>query len=178
LRIASRLLIVGLCLVTIWHWRHWVELPNILARDTLWHLSLGARVILVALSTCAVMATALCCLVKSICFESRFYRRPMFHSLRWIGVFLLDLTTTLVLLWGAISLAPQLFYTLYVTVITGLIKQWVAKPIDWATLAELLRLTPTDSMTTLLTGVMMLSIFAASIISWLSVPVRLFISKR
>jgi hypothetical protein len=102
----------------------------------------------------------------------------MFRPLSWIGIFLLDLTTTLVLLWGAISLAPQLFYTLYVTVITGLIKQWVAKPIDWATLTQLLRLTPTDSMATLLTGVMMLSILATSFILWLSVPVRLFISKR
>jgi hypothetical protein len=178
LRTASLLFTVAVCFVMIWHWLLWTELPIILARDTLWHLSPSARVMLVALSTCAVLATALCCLVKSIWFEQRFCDRSTFRPLRWIGAYVLDLTTTLVLLWGAITVAPQLFYTLYVSVIPGLPRQWVAKPIDVVTLTEFLRLTPADSMATLLVGVMMLSILVASIFLWLSVPAKHFNSIR
>ena len=173
-RVASLLFSGGLCLVFIWHWQLWSQLPTILARDTIWQLSPGARVILVALSTCAVVATALCCLVKSIWIERSFHERGPFRPARWVGVFFLDLSTTFVLLWGAISLAPQLFYTLYVVVIPGLPRQWVAKPVDWATLSEILFLTPTDSMAMLLIGVMMLSILVASIVFWLCVPAKLF----
>jgi hypothetical protein len=173
-RIASLLFSGGLCLVFIWHWQLWTQLPIILARDTLWQLSPVPRVILVTLSTCAVVATALCCLVKSIWIERNFYDRDSFRPARWIGSFVLDLSTTFVLLWGAIGLAPQLFYTLYVIVIPGLPRQWVAKRVDWVTLSEFLLLTPADSMATLLIGVMMLSIPVACIIFWLSVPAKLF----
>jgi hypothetical protein len=178
IRVASLLFSGGLCLVLMLHWQLWTQLPLVLAQDTLWDLSLGARVMLVALSTCAVVATALCCLVKLIWIERNFYDRASFSPVRWIGVFVLDVSTTLVMLWGAISLAPQLFYTLYVVVITELFAQWVAKPVDLATLSEILLLTPVDSMATLLIGVMMLSILVASIIFWLSVAAKLFHSEQ
>jgi hypothetical protein len=178
LRFASRLFSGGSCIVMIWHWQLWAELPNILARDTLWHLSPRARVMLVALSICAVVATALCCLVKSIWFEQRFYNKSRFRPLRWLGAYVLDLTTTLVLLWGAIAFAPQLFYALYVIVIPERPSQWVVEPIALGALIEFLRLTPVDSLATLLIGAMGLSILVASSILWLSILIRLVNSKH
>lgn len=156
----------------LWHWQIWSELPIILARDTLWQLSFGPRVMLVALSTCAVVATALCCLVKSMWFQQWFYTVATFHPILWIRVFLLDMATTLVLLWAAVSLAPQLFYMLYVAVIDGLSQQWVAKPVDCLTFQGYLKLTLNESMATLTVGIMMLTILVASVGFWLTVIAR------
>ena len=178
LRNSAVFVFAGFSIVALWHWQLWIQLPSILARDTLWHLSPGARVILVALATCAVVATALCCLVKSIWVKQHLYIGQTFQTKRWIGLLALDLTTTFLLLWGAISLAPQLFYLLYVTVIPGLPMQWVANLIDWNVLLNFLTPTPADSMATLLIGVMMLSILVASIIFWLSILVNLVKTKQ
>jgi len=175
LRITSLLFLGGLSLVIGWHWQLWKGLPTALANDTIWHLSPIARVILVALSTCAILATALCCLVKSINFERIIYNRRSFHPCRWLVATFIDLTTTLALLWGAVSLAPQLFYTLYVVVIPGLPVQWVVKPIDWMTFSEFLVLEPSDPMSSLLIGIMMLSILVASIIFWLCIAAGRFV---
>ena len=175
---AALFLCAGASVVLVVHWQLWSALPVILSQDTLWHLSPYVRAMLVALSTCAVVATGLFCLVKSVGFWHRTNDRVTFHFSRWVSASLLDISITFLLLWGAVSLAPQLFYMLYVTVIPGLSPQWVAKFIEWPVFLELLKLTAADSMATLLAGAMMLTILVASLIFWLSIPARLLIAKR
>jgi len=177
LRIASLYFSGGVGIVTLIHWQLWAHLPIIVAEDTLWHLDFGARVTLVALSTCASMATALCCLVKSTLIKQHLYRSVTIRPVRFLASVLLDLPVTLALLWGAVSLAPQLFYMLYVIVIPNLPVHWVALPIGWGTFGELLLLTSTDSLSTLLVGFMMLSVLAGSCVLWLSIPARLLKTK-
>jgi len=169
---------IGACLVAIFHWQLWLHLPVIVSRDTLWHLSPVVRVMLVALCTCAVVATALCCLVKSVIVKRRFYKAATFDTIRWVGLFVVDLTATFALLWGAISIAPQLFYMLYVTVFPELSSQWVAKPVDLGTLLKFLKLSPAESMATLIAGFMMWTILTGSIVLWLCFPARLITSKQ
>lgn len=178
IRTAFVLIAAGFCIVVIWHWPLWARLPEMLARDSLWHLSPFARVMLVALSVCAVTATALCCLVKSIYFERQFHAKRPFSAVRRLGSFVFDFLTSCVLLWGAVSLAPQLFYMLYVIVIPGLSNQWVANPIDCEAFVEFFRLTAEDSIASLFVGVLLLSILVASSILWLCVPSTPVNSKR
>lgn len=44
---------------------------------------------------------------------------------------LLDLLSTLVVLWSSLALAPQVFYQFYRLVFNGLPSQWVIKPLPF-----------------------------------------------
>ena len=178
IRFACQLVFAGLLIVALWHWRLWQNIPTLIAQDTLWHLFPVARVTLVALATCAVVATALCCLVKSILVESYFLAGSGSHSDAWIAAFVVDLTTTVLLLWGALSIAPQLFYSLYLIVIPELPSQWVVNFIPLEVLLKFMDLAFADSMAKLLMGVLLLSVLVASALFWVISGAKILNSKH
>ncbi len=148
------------------------ELSPMIARDTILTLSPVNRTLLVVLTCVASVALALFCAGKTRYLQNTIASNGSFKAsspsaFRFSLTAALDTGLTLIVLWAAMSLAPQVFYTLYQWVIPGLPLQWVVSPVSLTQVVSLVNLDATDSLSTLSAGFLILVITLATVLSWL-----------
>ncbi len=146
------------------------QLPGLFRNDTLHHLDKTSALLLVALTTAACAALVLVNIVKTRYLQSTPW--VLSSALRRTITAAADLCTTIALVWGALSLAPQMFYQYYRTIIPGLPSQWVTSWITPGELLTLLQLQQATTLASLATGVLLLTLLVSFFLCWVALPVR------
>jgi len=164
---AARSLFVGFSLVLLTHFNIWRHLPDTIAADTLWHLSPVGRVLLILIVIVLVCGLSYLCIAKT---ELLYQRLRHWHRHKGSRIAILaisDILMTLAIFWLGLSLAPQIFYLLYITLFDYLPLQWIAKFMGLNEFLALLRIEKTDNLRTLVTSVMLQSLLISSTLIWL-----------
>lgn len=121
---------------------------------------------LVALASCASMAIALFCLVKAQFLQRKFLEGTESNIRQFIFTAIADLALTVVCLWLAFGVAPQVFYALYVAVIPGLPAQWVISTLSWGEYVNLTKLSTALSLSSFASGVLWWTSVLATAVYW------------
>jgi len=111
----ARSLLVGYALVLLIHFSFWQHLPAIIAADTMWHLTPVGRILLVLIVFILVGGLSYLCTVKTRSIYRRFLGWHGHDRLRLAALAIADIIMTLAIFWLGISVAPQIFYLLYIT---------------------------------------------------------------
>jgi len=115
------------------------------------------------------IATALSIFVLLVSwFSTRFFLCCTLHKsmVSKTSFMLLDLVATVAIYLLMLVVVPQVFYTYYQWIFTGLPVQWVIKPISWEAYSELFRLQANASMADHLAGLVLWILLLNTIIQW------------
>ena len=151
----------AVALALLWNPSVWRYLRHdFIDKDTIFILSVPERIGLVILTSLLFIALMWASLAKS-----RFLGRLENTSLRYLAP-VIDLVLVFVMLVCAVAIAPQFLYTYYIVALDGLPLQWVTSWPKATHVLQWVRMSPLDSLNTMMRGLLFWSMIAAALLYW------------
>lgn len=151
--------------VLFWHLPILSNLLPLIRSDTLLTLSAGDSVMLILLTTLMSGFLIVCITLKSYALQGYSRASGVFDK---VLVAMLDLLSTVTVLWSVVALAPQAFYQFYRIVFNGLPSQWVIKPVSFSDFCRLWFASNADSLAELATSLVLWIALMSGFLAWVT----------